>query len=47
MKVLRKESLLKELDVVNILKELTTAIFHCEEYIQRRLELYYDWVAIA
>ena len=40
MKVLRKESLLKELDVVNILKELTTAIFHCEGYIENRLELY-------
>ena len=40
MKVLREESLLKELDVVNILKELTTTIFSCEEYIQSRLELY-------
>ena len=47
MKVLRKESLLKELDVVNILKELTTAIFNCEEYIENRLELYYGWVDIA
>ena len=47
MKVLRKESLLKELDVVNILKELTTAIFNCEEYIHSRLELYYGWVDIA
>lgn len=47
MKVLREESLLKELDVVNILKELTTTIFNCEEYIQNRLELYCGWVAIA
>ena len=38
MKVLREGSFLKELDVVNILKELTATIFTCEEYTQNRLE---------
>ena len=49
MKELNKNerSYLIELDVVNILKELTTTIFSCEEYKQNRLELHYGWVAIA
>ena len=47
MKVLSKGSSLKELDVVNILKELTTTVFSCGEYIQNRLELYYGCIAIG